>query len=155
MLAKCASTSHQADIERFVGLAVTIKTSPLYHPRKSLSAGVHFLSKCFLRRSPRLSSPGFLLSLSLPRLYLSRSECFREIFRFARCRLRFQRNFLFSSEKNLEGISRILFDYSLVSITRDREWNFSFGVENDLHSINYVDLVSNRLANNSTCNDLS
>lgn len=76
MLAKCASTSHQADIERFVGLAVTIKTSPLYHPRKSLSAGVHFLSKCFLRRSPRLSSPGFLLSLSLPRLYLSRSKCF-------------------------------------------------------------------------------
>lgn len=72
MLAKCASTSHQADIERFVGLAVTIKTSPLYHPRKSLSAGVHFLSKCFLRRSPRLSSPGFLLSLSLSRDFIYR-----------------------------------------------------------------------------------
>lgn len=62
MLAKCASTSHQADIERFVGLAVTIKTSPLYHPRKSLSAGVHFLSKCFLRRLLLLSR---LLALSL------------------------------------------------------------------------------------------
>lgn len=71
MLAKCASTSHQADIERFVGLAVTIKTSPLYHPRKSLSAGVHFLSKCFLRRSPRLSSPGFLLSFSPATLFIA------------------------------------------------------------------------------------
>lgn len=30
-----------------------------------------------------------------------------------------------------------------------------FFIENDLHSINYVDLASNRLANNSTCNDLS
>lgn len=45
------------------------KNGPLYHPRKSLSAGVHFLWKCFLRRSVRW--PPRLLALL--RLYLSRS----------------------------------------------------------------------------------
>lgn len=66
-LVKCASASHQADIERFVGLAVTIKTSPLYHPRKSLSSGVHFLWKCLLRRSLRR-----LLALSSATLFIAR-----------------------------------------------------------------------------------
>lgn len=149
MLAKCASTSHQADIERFVGLAVTIKTSPLYHPRKSLSAGVHFLSKCFLRRLLLLSRL-LALSLSPATLFIAIQMFFdsqgvvcdsKEIF--------------FSREK------RIWKEYiEFCSIIRsfrdrDREWNFSFEVENDLHSINYVDLASNRLANNSTCSDLS
>lgn len=50
-LAKRTSTGHRTDIERFVRSRRDDKNEPLYHPRKSLSAGMHFLWKCFLRRS--------------------------------------------------------------------------------------------------------